>query len=191
MVRKIALGLFALIALAAIALFAVASTRPDSYHVERSAVLAAPPATVHAVLEDMHRFHEWSPYKKYDPEMKTDNAGPVAGVGASYHWAGKGEAGEGRMTITESTSPTSVTERLEFIQPFADVCEVRFRIAPEGEGSNVTWSLDGKADFKTKLMSLFWNMDSMIGKDFEEGFANLNRLLASAPAPAAADSTKS
>jgi len=189
MVRKIILGLFALIALVFIALFAVASTRPDTYHVERSAVLTAPPATVHAVIDDMRRFTEWSPFQKYDPAMKIDYSGPSAGVGASYHWVGEGQAGEGRMTITESTAPSSVTEKLEFIKPFASTCEVRFTIAPEGEGSKVTWAMDGKADFMTKLMSLFASMDSMVGKDFEEGLTNLNRVSSAAPPPAATDST--
>ena len=191
MVRKLALGLFGLIALVSIALFAVASTRPDSYHIERSAVLTAPPATVHAMIEDMHRFNDWSPWQKYDPSVKTDYAGPATGVGASQHWVGKGEMGEGRMTITESTSPSSVTEKLEFIQPFDAVCDVRFTIVPEGDGSKVTWSMDGKSDFMTKLMSLFWSMDARVGKDFEDGLSNLNRVLASAPAPAAADTTRS
>jgi hypothetical protein len=189
MVRKIALGLFALIALACIALFAVASTRPDSYHVERSAVLAATPATVHAVLDDMHRFNDWSPWQKLDPAMKVDYTGPATGVGASLHWVGDSDVGEGRMTITESMPPSSVSQKLEFIKPFAAVCDVRLTVAPEGEGSKVTWAIDGKADFMTKLMSLFQSMDSMMGKDFEEGLSNLDRITASAPAPAAADST--
>ena len=51
--------------------------------------------------------------------------------------------------------------------------------------------MDGKSDFMTKLMSLFWSMDARVGKDFEDGLSNLNRVIASAPAPAAADTTKS
>ena len=71
MIRKIIIGFFALVAVVFIALFAVASTRPDSYHVERSAVLTAPPASVHAVIDDMHRFSEWSPWQKLDPATAT------------------------------------------------------------------------------------------------------------------------
>ena len=190
MIRKIALGLFTLIALVCIALFAVASTRPDTYHVERSAVIAAPPAAVHAVLEDFRRFNEWSPWLELDPDMKQTLEGPPTGAGSSLHWVGKGEAGEGRMTITESTPPSSVTEKLEFIKPFSSVAEIHFAITPEGDGSRVTWSMDGKADFMTKVMCLFASMDSMIGPDFEQGLASLQRVAESAPAPAAADSSK-
>jgi len=181
MIRKIALALFTIVALACIAIFAIAFARPDTYHVERSIVTAAPPATVHALIEDLHRFPEWSPWQKLDPAMAITYDGPERGVGASSHWVGNKEAGEGRMTITESTAPTSVTQRLEFLKPWASTAEIHFAIAPEGEGSRGTWSMDGNADFMTKLMSLFANLDTMIGRDFEAGLANLRRVAESTP----------
>ena len=141
MFRKIALGLFLLIALVSIALFAVASTRPDSYHVERSAVLAAPPATVHAMIENMHRFNDWSPWQKYDPTVKTDYAGPATGVGASQHWVGSGEMGEGRMTITESRPNELIRIKLEFFKPFAATNTAEITFKPEGNQTAVTWSM--------------------------------------------------
>jgi hypothetical protein len=59
MFRKIALTLFVLIAVAAVAIFAIASTRPATYHIERSTTTAAAPATVYAVVNDLHRFPNW------------------------------------------------------------------------------------------------------------------------------------
>ncbi len=190
MIRKIALGLFAVILLSCIALFAVASTRPNDYHVERSATFSAPPEAMHAVLNDMRRFKEWSPWQKLDPNMQMDYSGPEAGVGTSLHWVGKGDAGEGKMTITES-SPSSIAVKLEFVKPFASVADVHYTIAPEGSGTKVTWAMDGKHDMVSKVMCLFVSMDAMIGKDFETGLANLQNVSADAPAPAAADSTAS
>ena len=37
--------------------------------------------------------------------------------------------------------------------------------------------MDGKHNVIMKAMSLFMNMDKMVGKDFEEGLANLNRVV--------------
>jgi hypothetical protein len=182
MFRKIALTLLALVVVACIAIFGIASTRPDIYHVERSTVVTAPPEVVHALLEDLHRFPEWSPFQKYDPNMKIDYSGPPTGVGSSYHWVGNKDAGEGRMTITASTAPTSVEEKLEFIKPFPSTADVRFTVTPEGTDSKVTWAIDGKADMMSKVMSLFVSMDSMLGKDFVEGLANLKRVAEAAPA---------
>jgi len=34
--------------------------------------------------------------------------------------------------------------------------------------------MDGKNNFMTKAMSLFMNMDKMVGNDFEQGLVNLN-----------------
>ena len=39
--------------------------------------------------------------------------------------------------------------------------------------TEVTWLMRGPAPFVTKLMSVFVDMDKMIGKDFEAGLANL------------------
>ncbi len=182
MFRKIALTLLALVVVVCVAVFGIASTRPDTYHVERSTEIAAPPGVVHALLEDLQRFPEWSPFQKYDSNMKIDYSGPPTGVGASYHWVGNKDAGEGRMTITASSHPTLVEEKLEFIKPFASTANVRFSIVPEGMGSRVTWAIDGKADLMSKVMSLFVSMDSMLGKDFVEGLANLKRVAEAVPA---------
>lgn len=185
MIRKLALGLFAVILLLCIALFAVASTRPNEYHIERSATFAAPPETMHAMLNDQRRFKEWSPWQKLDPDMQMDYSGPETGVGSVLHWVGKGDAGEGKMTITESTPPSSIGVKLEFIKPFASVADVHYTIAPEESGSKVTWAMDGKHDVVSKVMCLFKSMDSMIGPDFEAGLANLQRVTAATQAPAA------
>ncbi len=190
MFRKIALTLFVLIAVAAVAIFAIASTRPATYHVERSTLTAASPSAVYTVLNDLHRFPEWSPWQKLDPAMKITHEGPASGVGAKYTWAGNKDVGEGRMTITESTPDQSVVEKLEFLKPWASTCDVHFTIIPDGDGSKVTWAMDGTNDMMAKVMSLFMSMDSMIGKDFDAGLANLKRLTDSA-APAAADTTAS
>lgn len=182
MFRKIALTLFVLIAVAAVAIFAIASTRPATFHVERTVSTAAAPATVYAVINDLHRFPEWSPWQKLDPDMKITHEGPPSGVGATYTWVGNKEVGEGRMTITESTPTSSVVEKLEFIKPWASKCDVHFTIEPEGTGSKVTWAMDGTNDMMAKVMSVFMNMDAMVGKDFEEGLGKLKAVTEAEPA---------
>ena len=104
------------------------------------------------------------------------------GVGAKYHWAGNDKVGEGRMTITAAT-PDKVALDLEFIKPWTAQSAVTFTFKPEGNGTKVTWASDGKQSFGAKAFGLFKNMDQMIGKDYEEGLANMN-------APAAADAKK-
>ena len=188
MLKKIALTLFLVITLAVVAVLSIAATRPATFHVERSLSMAAQPDAVFAVLDDFHRFHEWSPWQKLDPTMKVTFDGPPTGVGASYSWIGNKDAGEGRMTILSATPSSSLTQKLEFIKPFEETCAVRFTIAPEGEGSRVTWAIDGNNNYMSKVMCLFVSMDTMMGKDFESGLVNLKQVAEAEPAQAAAPS---
>jgi len=183
MLKRIAITLFLVITVAIIAVLSIAATRPATFHVERSLSISAPPEGVFAVVNDMHRFHEWSPWQKLDPAMKITYEGPSAGVGASYSWVGNKDVGEGRMTITDATPPGSLTQKLEFLKTFESTCAVRFTIAPDGQGSRVTWGIDGNNNYMSKVMGLFVSMDSMMGKDFESGLANLKQVAEAAPAP--------
>jgi len=191
MLKRIALTLFLVITLAIVAVLSIAATRPATYHVERSLSMTAPPGAVFAVLDDMHRFHEWSPWQKLDPAMKITYSGPPTGAGASYRWVGNKDVGEGRMTILTSTPPASLTQKLEFVKPFESTCAVRFTVAPDGEGSRVTWAIDGDNNYMSKVMCMFVSMDAMMGKDFESGLANLKQVAEAEPAPTATPSAPS
>ena len=181
MLKKLLIGVVVVL----VAFVGFVATRPDTYHVERSAVVAAPPEAVFAALADFKTFPEWSPWAKRDPAMRTTLSSPSSGVGATYAWEGNNDVGKGKMTIVESTSPTKLRQKLEFLEPFASEADTGFEIKPEGTSSKVTWSMDGKANFMSKAMSVFMDMDKMIGKDFEDGLANLKRVVESAK-PAAA-----
>lgn len=164
----------ALVVLAIIAvLLVVIVTRPATYRVQRSTVVAAPPALVFGLVNDFHQWAPWSPWGKLDPSMKQTYDGPTAGVGASYFWSGNDKVGEGRMTITESAPPERIVIKLEFIKPWEGTNVTTFTFAPQGEATQVSWVMDGNHTFMSKAFSLFMNMDSMIGKDFERGLAQL------------------
>ena len=53
---------------------------------------------------------------------------------------------------------------------------------PRAMAPNVTWAMYGPAPFISKVMQVFFNMDNMIGKDFEDGLANLKALAEKTPA---------
>jgi hypothetical protein len=184
MVKKVLLALAVVI----VGFLAFVATRPSSYHVERSATIHAPADLVYAHLADLKSFGEWSPWDKRDPAMKKTYSASTTGVGATYSWQGNKEVGSGRMTITLAKPPTQVRERLEFIEPFASVADVGFDVVPAGADEvKATWSMDGHSNFVMKGMGVFMDMDKMIGKDFDDGLANLKRIVeAKAAAPAAA-----
>lgn len=164
------------VVLAVIVVLVLAASRPDSFRVERTARIQAPPEKVFAFIEDFHRWPQWSPFEKLDPDMQRNFSGAEKGRGAVYAWAGNSKAGEGRMEIIESTPASRVTIALDFFKPFKASNTAEFTLLPRDGGTDVTWAMYGPTPFVAKIMHLFFSMDSMVGKDFEAGLATLKRL---------------
>jgi hypothetical protein len=172
MLKKVLVALAVLIA----GFGAFVSTRPDTYHIERSATFAAPVQIPFAMVNDFHRWHYWSPWEALDPKMKVSFDGPYAGPGAIYAWSGNDKAGEGKMTLLETNLYSSIRIQLEFTRPMQDASTITFTFAPVPEGTKVTWAMDGKHTFMSKAFCLFMNLDSMVGPDFEKGLASMKAL---------------
>lgn len=166
-----ALILWALLALLLLVLL-TAATRPDSFRVERVLQLGAPAATVHAAINDFRSWAAWSPWEKIDPTMQRTYSGEASGKGAVYAWSGNGKAGAGRMEILQS-APECITIRIDFFKPFAASNTVEFTLTAEGNGTRVCWAMFGPSPYISKLMGLVFNLDKMIGKDFEAGLQNM------------------
>jgi uncharacterized protein YndB with AHSA1/START domain len=169
MLKKIALAVFVVVA----AVLGYAALQPDTFRVSRSATIDAPPDKVYPLLADFHKWAAWSPWENRDPAMQRTFGGADSGKGATYAWAGNRDVGEGRMEITDATAPSKITIKLDFLKPFEGHDVTEFVLAPQGDATQVTWTMQGPATFMTKLMNVFASMDSMIGKDFEAGLANL------------------
>jgi uncharacterized protein YndB with AHSA1/START domain len=169
MLKKIAFGLIAIVS--AVLLFAL--SQPDSFSVERSVTVKAPPEKIYPLISDFSQWPRWSPWEKLDPNMKRSLSGAPQGPGAVYAWSGNDEVGEGRMEITSASAPNQINIKLDFIKPFTSQNSTVFTLTPQGEGTQVKWVMQGPAPYITKLMTVFVSMDKMIGKDFEAGLANM------------------
>jgi uncharacterized protein YndB with AHSA1/START domain len=161
------------VAVAIIAVLAYAATRPNTFRVARSTVIKAPPETVYALIDDFHQWRAWSPYEALDPSMSRTYGGPARGLGSTYAWDGKGKAGAGRMEIVRAAAPTALNIDLAFTKPMRADNKALFTLVPEGDGTRVTWAMEGASSFLFKLMGLVFDMDKMIGTDFETGLASL------------------
>lgn len=147
------------------------ATRPSTFHVERSITMAAPVDHAFARVNDFHAWSTWSPYEKLDPQLKRTFEGPRSGIGASYSFSGD-KVGAGRMTI-EKSDPARVVIKLEFFKPFEAVNTATFTFTPTGDGTKVTWAMDGENGFVGKAASLVFDMDKLVGGDFEQGLVAL------------------
>ncbi len=180
--KKVLLGLVAIVVVVIAGVLVAAALQPDSFRIARSLAIKAPAERIYPLVADFHRWGGWSPYEKLDPAMKRTFGGPESGVGATYAWAGNGQAGAGTMRITEAEPPSRVVIDLAFTEPFQANNTATFTLTPEGDGTLVTWAMAGQSSFPFKVMGLFFDADQMIGQDFETGLASLKKL---AEAPAA------
>lgn len=154
----------------------LASIKPDTFRVSRSIEIDAPPEAIYPLIADFREMQKWSPYEKSDPAMQRTLSGSDRGVGAVYEWKGNSMAGEGRIAIIDAVPASSVTMDLHMIKPFACRNVVLYTIEPRGDVTRVTWDMQGPSPFMAKTMQVFMNMDSVCGKQFEEGLASLKRL---------------
>lgn len=153
----------------------IASMKPRTFRVERSARITAPPEVIFPYLNNFHAWEAWSPYERLDPDLKKSFSGPDEGPGAGYDWEGR-KAGTGRMEIQETNAPNRLTIRLQFEKPMKANNTAEFTLRPNGAATNVTWAIYGPQPFMSRLMSVFIDMDRMIGKDFEAGLENLREV---------------
>jgi uncharacterized protein YndB with AHSA1/START domain len=153
----------------------VAANRPNSFRVERRAVIQAPPEKIYALIEDFHRWVAWSPWEGRDPALRRSFSGTDRGKGAVYAWEGNKQVGSGRMEIVDATTPSNIRIKLDFLKPFEAHNTADFTITPQGGGSTVNWAMHGPAPLMFRVMQMFMSMDKMVGKDFEMGLVNLRK----------------
>ena len=204
MIRNILIGLVVLV----VAAVGIAFVLPQHAKVERSTVMGASPEQVFAIVNDMSRWNDWAPWSRMDPDIKLKFDGPAKGVGAKMAWT-SAKLGDGSLTITEATPFSQIKTALDFGTSVP--ASSAFVFAPADGGTKVTWSFDSDTGMNpiARYFGLF--VDSMVGKDYEDGLANLKQLAESdakveataaqaqeaasappdvPPLPAAADPTK-
>lgn len=145
---------------------------PGRVHVERSAMLQADAGKIFPYVNNLRRFHEWSPWAERDPNMTLDFTGPEEGVGAKMSWSSqKRDVGSGTQEIVESVANERVATALEF----GDMgkSKASFQLLPEETGTKVTWALDVDlpANPFARWFGLF--LDGMVGADYERGLKRL------------------
>ena len=172
MIKTIAMVLALLIA----ALLIYAATKPDSFRIERGATIKAPPEKIFALINDFHQWEAWSLWEKIDPALKRIYSGAANGVGAVYEWSGNKDIGQGRMEIVESVPSAKVMLKLDFVTPFEAHNKVDFTLAQQGDETKVTQAMYGPSPYISKLMTIFFSMEKMVGKKYEEGLANLKAI---------------
>ena len=172
MIKTIAIVLALLIA----AILIYAATKPDSFHIERGTAIKAPPEKIFALINDFKQWEAWSPWEKIDPALKRSYGGAASGVGAIYEWSGNKDIGQGRMEIVEASPSSKILLNLDFVTPFEAHNVVEFLLSADGDSTTVTQAMYGPSPYISKLMTIFFSMEKMVGDKYKEGLNNLKKL---------------
>lgn len=173
--ETVTLILLCVVILVAIVL-ALAARRPDTFALYRSTRIQAPPEKILPLIIDLRAHESWSPFDRPDPATRKVHSGAAQGKGAVYEWNGSGQGGSGRIEISEA-SPSQVVMRLDMHKPIRAANTVTFTLTPRHDATEVTWAMQGGVPYLARIAHLFFNMDRIVGSQFDTGLANLKAIV--------------
>jgi hypothetical protein len=103
-------------------------------------------------------------------------AAPRAAEAQFMSGGGNKSVGEGRMEIIDSTPPTKAVLKLDSKKPFEAHNNVEFVLEPQAEMTKITQAMYGSSPYISRLMSIFFSMEKMVGEKYEEGLATLKAI---------------
>src|SRR5882672_10981835 len=128
------------------------------FTVSRSITINAPADKVYAFVANPKSWKQWSVWNQRDPAMEIVYSGP--------------ESGNGAMTFT-STEPARKVAFDLYFPDFGTTSKGQIDFVPDGNTTKVTWTMNGDMGSNPLFRWMALGADSMVGKDFEGGLANL------------------
>jgi hypothetical protein len=151
---------------------------PKNYHVSRSIEINKPLPEVFNFIKYVKNQDHWSPWDQKDPDMKKEYRGEDGEAGFVSAWKGNKEVGEGEQEITGIYVNDRMESQLRFFKPWKSESDAYIKVEEVSpEITKVTWGFSGVNKPPANIFMLFFNMDKMIGKDFESGLIVLKKHL--------------
>ncbi|MGJ8653386.1 MAG: SRPBCC family protein [Opitutaceae bacterium] len=138
--------------------------------IERSILINATVDSVYGIVRDFKRWPEWSPWLIAEREAELT----FSEDGKHYTWNGA-VVGSGEMHLEDAKESQSLQYRLVILKPWKSQSDVSFTFTSEGEGTRVTWRMDGSLPFFMFFMKAM--MEGFIGMDYERGLRMLKQLV--------------
>lgn len=144
------------------------------YHVDRSIQINASPEKVFDAVADYSTWTTWSPWLIADPEADVTVTEDASSVGSVYAWNGS-VTGQGECEHQQLDRGVRIDDEIRFFKPFKSVAKVAFDFEPIGDGTRVTWYMDGAMPFFMGWMIPM--MKTFIGMDYTRGLKMLKEWL--------------
>lgn len=176
---KIIKGILVAIVLIAAIITVVGFLSPSQVQVIRSLKINTPSEVIHAQINNLKNWNNWSPWYKMDTAVIIDYNGIDAGPGASYAWASENRnVGTGDMTII-SSSKDSIILTMNFMENGSGTAI--FTFMGSDSSTLVAWTMRMDMGGNPIKRAFGLLMDKMLGPDFEKGLTNLKSFTESIP----------
>lgn len=153
---------------------------PKTYHVHRGIEIHKPLPEVFQYIKYIKNQYAWSPWVKKDPNQKKEFIGTDGHVGFISKWVGNKDVGEGEQEVLSIVENDIIESKLRFLKPWKSESDAYIKVTKiDDHQTKVTWGFMGNNKFPSSIFMLFFNMDKMVGKDFESGLDDLKRILES------------
>jgi hypothetical protein len=151
---------------------------PTDLNVEREVVINRPKDDVFNDLRLMKSHDSWSPWMRKDPNIVKQYTGTDGTVGFVQSWSGNNEVGVGEQEIKGITEGSRIDYELRFKKPMEDTSAAYLVTEGAGEGkTRVKWGMNGKSPFPRNVFCLLLNIKNKLGRDFDQGLADLKTRL--------------
>jgi hypothetical protein len=167
--KRVIVWLIGVLAALAIVFIAGAYVLPGEAVLERQITIKAPPEKVFAIVGDLKRFNEFSPWAEMDPNTSYAFSGPERGIGQKMTWQ-SAKLGNGSQTVTGYVENRRVAADLDF----GDMgkAQASIELSALGSDTGVTWGFKAPlANPLERWMGLMYGR--WVGADYEKGLAKL------------------
>ena len=153
------------------------AVQPNDFKFNRSKIIKAPTPVVYDLVNDFKEWPRFSPWIEQDTNAVLTYEDKTSGVGAGYSWEGE-ILGIGNAKTVDVLNNKSISQHIEFVKPFESNSNINWTFEPTQDGTKVTWSMDGKQDFMTKMYVAFsGSIEETTGPDFERGLFKLDSIV--------------
>ena len=153
------------------------AVQPNEFAFSRSKVINAPASIIYNKVNDFKNWPDFSPWIEQEPNATLTYGETTSGVDGNYAWNGE-ILGEGSMNTLAVDANKSINQHISFIKPFESESDIDWSFESTNEGTKVTWSMNGKQDFMTKMYTTFaGSIEETTGPDFERGLFKLDSIV--------------
>lgn len=150
---------------------------PKNMNTTRTANMAASPAQVYNMYNNLEKWGDWSPWQLKDTSMVMTYGDKREGIGASYKWTSDA-SGAGSMEIIESVKNQTMKAKMYF-EDYDATSFAELNAVPSGNNTVVTWNMEDKEDlpFLVRGGMLITGQKGSLESDFDEGLNNLKKIV--------------